>query len=195
MSAGRDPHARPTSKQHPWRLQIFPDSGSVQLFVSTPQHKLCRQHHSDSTQHLLPLAASPNPSPKSWNEVHPSQQPLTGWTYACSDLDKNCTGMCRWSQPMGSFGAIDGTAFGEAKSLTSTGSQQTKSHMAKTEWLGSVTIIRGVKGTCATSIVKVPARTLTTSRISLSTWKSSEYFPWVVLSFRGTWPINILTKK
>lgn len=38
----------------------LPDPGSVQLLVFTPQHKLCRQHHSDFTQHPPALAASPN---------------------------------------------------------------------------------------------------------------------------------------
>lgn len=133
---------------------------------------------------------SESPAPKSWNEVHPAQEPLTGWTCACSDLDKNCTGRCRWSPAHGSF-----WSYWWHKSLSSTGSQLSKSHMAKTEWLGNVTIIKGVTGTCPTSAAKVPARTLTTSRISLSMWKSSVYFPWVILSFRGTWPINILTKK
>lgn len=96
---------------------------------------------------------------------------------------------------MGLFGAIDGTAYGEANSPSSTGSQLTESHMATTERLGNVTIIRGVKGSYPISIAEVPARTLTISRISLSMWKSSEYFPWVILTFSGTWPINILTKK
>lgn len=47
---------------------------------------------------------SKSPAPKSWNEVHPAQESLTGWTCACSNLGKNCTEMylypahgCFWS--------------------------------------------------------------------------------------------------
>lgn len=144
------PCARLTSKQHPWRLQIFPDPGSVQLFVFTPQHKLCRQDHSDSTQLSLPLAASPN---------HLLQRAGMMCTQPRNHSQDELVHAVIWtrtaqrylSPPMGLFGAIDGTAHGEAKS---TGSQLTKSHMATTEWLGNVTIMRGVKGLVPSALPK-----------------------------------------
>lgn len=149
---GIEPRARLSSKQHPWRLNIF-QGASLPL---DPRGCLCSLL---STSHAGSIKATHRSSPllwqhlqityskKSWDEQQPAQEVLTGQTHACNDLAKKCIEMYL-SPAWGLFGATDGTAYREATRSARACSQLTEGHMVAIAWQKNSTKRKVCLGGC-----------------------------------------------